>query len=63
MKMNAAQSSLVATSHKKGVTVKTIKINRTRRVTKDIVTAARAAVRKANEDARKARLHRIRNKQ
>lgn len=60
--MSAIRHPIMTTSHKGGTVGKVKTLNRHRRVTTEMVSAARAAVRKANEDARRARLRRIRNK-
>ena len=60
--MTATHNSPMATSSK-GVSVRRPKkLNRHRRVTTEMVTAARRAVRKANEEALKRRLQGARSR-
>ena len=54
--METNQGRLATNSPSRGRSVGGIKFDRPARVTKEMVTAARIAVRKANEEAKKARL-------
>ena len=60
--MEARQERPAISSVKRGGIRGLSKFDRPNRVTKEMVTAARIAVRKANEEAKKARLRRSRNR-